>query len=125
MMLLPRMAVNSIYKCITFPTVIYGASRILPSYLLFSSWIAVAVLSGIFILIGVFADETILPLLGISTATIQGSLFMIGFTWIFPYLYPGNDVKLGGAVFIGVVLGCVEFAMHLWIRKQQDVRARA
>ena len=124
MMLLPRMAVNFVYKCILFPSVIYGASLVLPSYLLFSSWVAIAVLSGVYVLIGVFADETILPLLGISTATMQGTLFMTGFTWLFPYLYPGNDVKMGGAVLIGVTLGCVEFAMHLWIRKQQEVRAR-
>jgi hypothetical protein len=114
-----RMAINFIYKIILFPTIIIGAGTLLPSQISYTSWVPPVPLSGLFILIGLVADETILPMFGNERATIQGTLFMTGATWALPYFYPGNDITLPGAAAIGLSLGVVEYGMHGWILKQR------
>ncbi|WP_134702714.1 hypothetical protein [Ammoniphilus sp. YIM 78166] len=114
-----RMAINFMYKIILFPTIIFGAGALLPSQIHYSSWIPPLLLSGFFILIGLFADETILPMFGNEKATIQGALFMTGATWVLPFLVPGNGVTLLGAAATGLSLGMVEYGMHGWLLKQR------
>ncbi|RXT02874.1 DUF2512 family protein [Ammoniphilus sp. CFH 90114] len=114
-----RVTINLLYKILLFPSVIYGAEQILPTQLQYSSWVPAAVLSTLFIFIGVVADETILPLFGNELATIQGSLFMTATTWMLPFIHPGNVITLPGAAAIGISLGIIEYAMHGWIVKQR------
>lgn len=114
-----RMAINFIYKIVLFPTIIFGASALLPSQIHYSSWIPPLLLSGLFILMGLFADETILPMFGNEKATIQGTFFMTGATWAVPFFLPGNGITFLGAAATGLTLGMVEYGMHGWILKQR------
>jgi len=110
-----RMGTNLMYKLILFPTIIFGAEALLPSQIQYSSWIPPFLLSTLFILIGLFADETMLPMFGNERATIQGTLFMTGATWALPFIYPGNHITLLGAAATGISLGIAEYGMHAWL----------
>lgn len=119
-----RMTINLIYKLLLFPTILYGAAYILPTEIRYSSWVPAAFLSTLFILIGLVADETILPMFGNTKATIQGSLFMTAVTWLLPFVYPGYLATLPGAAAVGIALGIVEYGMHGWILRQRQLYKR-
>ncbi|MEW9671362.1 DUF2512 family protein [Ammoniphilus sp. 3BR4] len=119
-----RVTVNLIYKLLLFPTILFGAAIILPTEIQYSSWVPAAFLSTLYILMGLVADETILPMFGNTKATIQGSFFMTAVTWLLPFVYPGNLVTLPGAAAVGISLGIVEYGMHGWILKQRELHRR-
>lgn len=121
MPLFARVAVNFIYKLLVFPTIIYGCSILFPEFIFFGSGIVIFYLAGLFLLIGVVADETILPLFGNVKSTLQGFVFMTGVIWLVPFLFQPTYVSWTGALIVGSMLGLAELMMHQWILQQRAV----
>lgn len=112
-----RVGFNFIYKILIFPSVLLVLSKCFPDSIRFSSRRFVWSLTGLFIAIGLIADETVLPRCGNLKATLQGSVFMSVTTWFSQFLNCKNRIKWNGAVLIGIILGLCELPMHSWILK--------
>ncbi len=119
MPLFARVAVNFVYKLLVFPAILYGGSRLFPDLVWFGSPLPMLSLAGLFLLIGLVADETILPLFGNVKSTIQGFVFMTAVLWGSPYLFSDVSVSFLGAFLLGLMLGLAELLMHQWILKQR------
>jgi hypothetical protein len=120
MTLLQRAGVNLVYKLLVFPAFIWGFAALFPGLIRFTSvWQPVAI-SGLFILIGLIADETILPRMGNLPATSQGFLFMAAVLWASQFLFSGSRITGTGALALGLLLGMAELCMHHWILKQRE-----
>jgi hypothetical protein len=117
--LLQRTGVNLVYKLLVFPGVIYGFSRLFPGLVFFHTFWPVLIISGLFIAIGLVADETILPRLGNLPATAQGFLFMAAVIWGSQYLFDPSRVTIPGSFLLALLLGIAEYVMHAWILKQR------
>ncbi len=119
MPLMVRVLCNFLYKLIVFPVLIYFFPKWVPQLIIFPSLQPVILLSGLFIAIGLVADETILPWQGNLPATSQGFLFMSAAIWASSFFFPGADATVLGALLIGLALGISEYFMHDWLLKQR------
>lgn len=117
MSILWRVCFNFVYKVLIFPTVLFGISTYCSRIVSFRSKKSRIALTSLFVVIGVVADETILPRYGNIKSTIQGSIFISVVTWLSQILFRRNHVTWCGAILIGVVLGICELPMHAWILK--------
>jgi len=118
MFFIGRTAANFLYKAVFFPAILTGISTAFPGWIQFSSWVPVAALSGLFLVVGLAADETILPLFGNVKATAQGFLFMFAMIWLAPLVFPGVYVHFAGALLSAGVLSMAELLMHRWLLRQ-------
>lgn len=116
-----RVCFNFIYKMLIFPMAIHKVSQRDPRQLFFSSRKSMFSLAGLFILIGLIADETVLPRFGNIKSTLQGSIFMSGTTWLSQFLFRGNRTTWKGALLLGGVLGLCELPMHAWLLKKRKL----
>lgn len=114
-----RVGFNFIYKILVFPSLLFALARRFPSIIRFSSRQFIWLLSSLFIAIGLIADETVLPKNGNLKATLQGSVFMSGITWLSQFLFRINCITWQGATLIGIILGLFELPMHVWILKNR------
>ncbi|MGD8191289.1 DUF2512 family protein [Brevibacillus ginsengisoli] len=121
MPLFARVAVNFLYKLIVFPSILYGGTLLFPEYVFWGSWLVIACLAGLFLVIGLVADETILPLFGNVKSTVMGFVFMTGVIWLVPLLFQPTCVTLMGALIVGGMLGLAELIMHQWILQQRKI----
>jgi hypothetical protein len=121
MPLFSRVAINLLYKLFLFPVTLSGFSVLFPSLLHFSSWLQILSIAGLFIMIGLIADETILPKFGNIKATAQGSIFMSVVIWLSQFLFPTSLITIPGAIQLGLLLGMIEWLMHGWILKQRKI----
>ncbi|MGC5327652.1 DUF2512 family protein [Brevibacillus sp. SYSU BS000544] len=123
MPLYARMGINFVYKLIVFPSILYLANLMFSQWISFQSSLPVISLSGLFLLIGIVADETILPRFGILSSTFQGFLFMTTVIWVSKWIFSSVSVTFSGALITGLMLGVVELLMHKWILKQRKKAA--
>lgn len=121
MPLFSRVAMNLLYKLFLFPITLSGFSVLFPSLLHFSSWLQILAIAGLFIVIGLIADETILPKFGKLKATAQGSVFMTVVIWLSQFLFSASLITIPGAILLGLLLGMIEWLMHGWILKQRKI----
>lgn len=119
MPLLWRALINYIYKTILFPAIIKSLTLRYPSKLLLSRRSIIS-LSRLFISIGLIADETVLPRFGNLKATLQGSIFMSGTSWLSQLIDHRNRVTWKGALLLGAIMGLCELPMHAWILKYRS-----
>lgn len=115
-----RMGINFVYKVVFFPAILFALARWAPQAIAFESWWPIAVISALFVCVGVVADELILPVFGNMKATSQGFVFMSVVLWLAPYVFAGVRVTAGGALLAGLVLSLAEFGMHGWILQQRQ-----
>lgn len=115
-----RMSVNFVYKLVVFPSIIFLSSFLFPYWISFQNLLPIVSLSGLFLLIGIIADETILPLFGNIKSTLQGFLFMTAVVWLSGWVFPSATVHVWGALIAGTMLGIAELLMHQWILKQRE-----
>lgn len=118
-----RMLINTIYKLIFFPGVLYFLSVVMPGQLRFAGvfhWLAVSLL---LLVIGIVADEVVLPLFGVSISTMQGAFAIILIIYLSGFVFPRSMIALPGAIIAGISLSVVEFIMHYFIREQQKKEA--
>ncbi|NGQ94195.1 DUF2512 family protein [Brevibacillus sp. SYP-B805] len=125
MTLLQRAGVNLGYKLLVFPALIWGFAALFPGLIRFATvWQPIAI-SGLFILTGLIADETILPRAGNLPATFQGFLFMTAVLWASQFLFSGSRVTGMGALALGLLLGMAELCMHRWILQQREKQEKS
>ncbi|WCK53753.1 hypothetical protein PP175_20895 [Aneurinibacillus sp. Ricciae_BoGa-3] len=110
-----RMVVNTLYKLVFFPAVLVGMSASMPGILSFSGVLHLAFVCILLTIIGVLADETILPLFGVETSTIQGAGAIMAILYLSGILFPGSNISVSGAVFAGAALGIIERVAHHFV----------
>jgi hypothetical protein len=117
--MIKRTFLNFFYKIFLFPGVLYFLWIAFPGQLSFSSvkhWLDV---SFVLIIIGLIADEVVLGMYGIHSATLQGAVAIGGIVYLSGWLFSGSHITIWGGILAGASLGIVEFIMHRYIRKDQ------
>lgn len=114
-----RFLFNFLYKLILFPFTLYLVSRLLPSQVQFASTNHLLDVSLLLLIIGLIADEIVLGMYGIYTATVQGAVAMTTIIYLSGLLFTGSQISFTGSIVCGVVLGLVELLMHGYVRQDQ------
>jgi hypothetical protein len=117
--MIKRTFLNFFYKVLLFPGVLYLLWITFPGQLSFSSvnhWLDV---SFVLIIIGLIADEVVLGMYGIHSATLQGALAIGAIVYASGWLFPESHITVWGGILAGASLGVVELIMHRYIRRDQ------
>ncbi|SFS31135.1 DUF2512 family protein [Marininema halotolerans] len=107
---------NWLLKTIMYGTVLFAISVFTDSISYRSIW-SPAVIVLFFATVGHYADEWVLPRLGNFPSAVLGGCFMIGVIYIAQWILPGWTISVGGALLVGVLLGIVEYRMHMDLLK--------
>ncbi|MDA8351621.1 MAG: DUF2512 family protein [Firmicutes bacterium] len=109
---------NFLLKLVIYSTVIHGV-HLLVGGLNYTTMLAPMGLVLLFAVTGHFADRWILPKWGNFPATAAGTAYMIAWLWATQFLFPGSEVRFPVAFVTGLVLGIVEFRMHVDLLRVQ------
>jgi hypothetical protein len=118
-----RMLVNTLYKLIFFPTVLLGMSATMPGVLTFSGIVHLASVCILLTIIGVLADEIVLPLFGVETSTIEGAGAIMAILYLSGLVFSGSHITIPGAVFAGAALGIIERVAHHFVTLHRKATA--
>jgi hypothetical protein len=109
--------VNGLLKVVMYAAIIHGAHLLVPDFSYSTLWAPVSIVLFL-AMVGTIADRWILPRFGNPLSSLAGAIFIAATVWGAQWLFPGSSVPLPVAAWIGIVLGVVEYRMHLDILKR-------
>ncbi|WP_141201718.1 DUF2512 family protein [Paludifilum halophilum] len=103
---------NWFLKVVIYTSVLHSTHGVMEDDFRYSTILAPSFIVLFLATVGHFADQWVLPRWGNPVSSICGGSFIAGVLWVTQFFFPGSEVQWWGALFIGGILGAVEYRMH-------------